>query len=235
MYSYKKHIPFSEVDAGLQITLPSILTEFQDCSLFHSNEVGLGVGELKLHGHIWLLSSWQVVVDRRPELYEEVAVNTWAYGWRTFFGFRNFTMTDAAGRIAVWANTTWVFTSLATGHPERTPQEICDAYGTDPPLDREFAPRRIAVPAGAVKADPLPVRRSDIDANSHVNNERYVLIAQEYLPDGFVTHQLRAEYKKAAHYGDVLFPAVCSGDGIVTVALDDAEGKPYAVIEFAES
>ncbi len=101
MYSYKTKIAFSEVDSDLHITLPAILTEFQDCSLFHSDAAGLGVLGHRELGCIWLLSSWQVVIDRYPSLYEEVTLDTWAYGWRSFFGLRNFTMTGADGRLAV--------------------------------------------------------------------------------------------------------------------------------------
>ncbi len=234
MYSYKIHIPFSEVDDDLHITLPSIMTEFQDCGLFHSNAVGLGVREIKEMNYIWLLSSWQIVVDHRPSLYEEVTLATWAYGWRNFFGFRNFTMTDEKGSLAAWANTNWVFTNLTTGHPQKIPQEISDAYGTDPPLPMEIAPRKIALPEDGTQKEPIPVRRSDIDANGHVNNERYAVIAQEFLPDGFDTRQLRAEYREAAHYGDILYPTIYEGDGTLLVALDNAQGNHYAVVEFTK-
>ncbi len=234
VYSYKTHIRFSEVDPDLNITLPAILTEFQDCSLFHSNAVGLGVRELTDSGHIWVLSSWQIVIDRYPSLYEEVTVSTWAYGWRNFFGFRNFTMTDADGSIAAWANTNWIYTDLATGHPVKIPTEVSDAYCVEPPLNVKFAPRKIEIPPDSVPMEPIPLRKSDIDSNLHVNNERYVLIAQEFLPDGFVTHELRAEYKDAARYGDVLYPSVSASDGIVTVMLNNAEGNPYAIVEFSE-
>ncbi len=232
MYRYKIHIPFSKVDNSLHITLPSILTEFQDCSLFHTDSVGLGITELRTEGHIWLLSSWQVVIDRYPSLYEEVELATWAYGWHNFFGYRNFTMTDADGRAVAWANTNWVYTDIRTRHPARIPQEVADAYSTEPMLEMEVAPRKISLPPEGVDREPIPVHPFDIDANLHVNNARYVQIAQEFLPDGFVTREVRAEYRTAAHYGDILYPRVSESDGIFTIALNNADRKPYAVVEF---
>ena len=57
-------------------------------------------------------------------------------------------------------------------------------------------------------------------------------MAAEYLPEDFEIHQMRAEYKKSAVLGDVIYPGVkVSPDG-VTVVLGDQNEKPYAVIEF---
>ncbi len=234
MYSYKTHIRFSEVDKDLNITLPAILTEFQDCGLFHAGSLGMGVREQEAEGHVWLLSSWQIVIDRCPSLYEEVTVATWAYGWRNFFGFRNFTMTGEDGQLAAWANTNWIYTDTHTGRPVKVPKEVSDAYGTDPMLEMDVADRKIVMPDGGISMDPITVRKSDIDSNLHVNNERYVLVAQEFLPDGFVTRQMRAEYKTAAHYGDVLYPLAACSDGTVCVSLNNERGKPYAIVEFTE-
>ena len=78
------------------------------------------------------------------------------------------------------------------------------------------------------------MRKSDIDSNEHVNNERYVIMAQEFLPDGFRTRQLRAEYKNAAVYGDTIYPVITSEENKVTVVLNDRDGTPYAIVEFEE-
>ena len=46
MYSFQTRVRFSEVDSELHITLPAILTYFQDCSIFHSDSIGLGISRL---------------------------------------------------------------------------------------------------------------------------------------------------------------------------------------------
>ncbi|MCC8142061.1 MAG: acyl-[acyl-carrier-protein] thioesterase [Lachnospiraceae bacterium] len=239
MYTYKTHIRFSEVDIDLHLTLPALMTEFQDCSIFHANAIGQATGNLRQEGHLWLLSSWQIIIDRYPSLYEEVELGTWAYGWRNFFGYRNFTMKDSDGKLTAYASTNWVYTDLATGHPARVPEEVRDLYGTEPPLDMEVAPRKIALPEGGKSLDAIPITKSDIDANGHVNNARYVAIAQELIPDGFATRQLRAEYRTAAKFGHVFYPTIWtvddSGRTRIIVALRDHEQKTYAVVEFTGS
>ncbi len=231
-YRYKDRIRFSEVDETLHLSLFSILTAFQDCSIFHSSSLGMGIPELRAEGHVWLLSSWQVVIDRYPALCEEVELATWAYGWHNFFGYRNFTMTDAENRLAVRANTSWVYTDIRTRHPARIPQEVADAYSTEPMLEMDVAGRRIPLPPDGREREPIPVEPPDLDANLHVNNARYVQIAQGFLPEGFVTREVRAEYKTAAHGKDIFYPRVSEGDGVFTIALNNANGRPFAIVEF---
>ena len=236
MYSFQTRVRFSEVDSSLHITLPAILTYFQDCSIFHSSSIGMGVAEMMREGHAWILSSWQIIVNRYPELGEELTISTWAYGWRSFFGYRNFTMTDASGNLAAYANTNWIYTDIHTGRPVKIPKEVSDAYSIEAPLDMEVSGRKISIPKNGTSSDRIfAVRRSDIDSNHHVNNERYVLIAQEFLPDAFVPRQMRAEYKSAAKYGDIMYPVITDEGEKITVVLNNEAGSPYAVIEFRES
>lgn len=235
MYSFQSRVRFSEVDSNLQITLPSILTYFQDCSIFHSESIGMGVADMMQEGHAWILSSWQIVIDRYPGLGEDLTISTWAYGWKSFFGYRNFTMKDAPGNMAAYASTNWIYTDIRTGRPVRIPREVSDAYSVEPPLDMEILGRKIPIPENSqIQDTTFAVRKSDIDSNHHVNNERYVLIAQEFLPDDFVTRQMRAEYKNSAKYGDTMYPAVDMEDGKITVVLNNKTGSPYAVIEFRQ-
>jgi len=43
----------------------------------------------------WVLSSWQICINRLPLLNEQVKISTWAYGMKAFYGYRNFTLEDA--------------------------------------------------------------------------------------------------------------------------------------------
>ena len=45
---------------------------------------------------------------------------------------------------------------------------------------------------------------------------------------------MRAEYRKAAVYENMIFPFVAGDQEKITVKLADGEGKPYAIIELEE-
>ena len=67
-----------------------------------------------------------------------------------------------------------------------------------------------------------------------MNNGQYVNIAMEYLPDDFLIHQMRAEYKKQAFLDDVLYPYIVSVESGYVVSLRDEEGRPYVSVEFLQ-
>ena len=78
----------------------------------------------------------------------------------------------------------------------------------------------------------LAIAHHHLDTNHHVNNGQYVRMAQDYIPEDFSIHQMRAEYKKQAVLGDVIVPEVSYDQGKWIVSLCDEKKNPYAIIEF---
>ena len=89
MYAFDSRIRYSETDSEGYLTLDALLNYFQDCSTFHSEDVGLGIGYMKEIGQVWVLSSWQIVVNRYPKLGEKVKIVTLPYELKVFLGYRN--------------------------------------------------------------------------------------------------------------------------------------------------
>ena len=98
-YSFDSCVRFSEVGEDQKLTLGSVINYFQDCSTFQSESLGAGVEFLRKQHRVWVLSSWQVVIERYPALCEKIRITTWAYGFKRFLGNRNFTMEDEAGNV----------------------------------------------------------------------------------------------------------------------------------------
>ena len=72
MYRFESRVRFSEIDHTEMMTLPALVNYFQDCSTVHSESLGLGIEALKEKGKAWILSSWQIVVERYPKMGEEI-------------------------------------------------------------------------------------------------------------------------------------------------------------------
>ena len=104
MYTFESRVRFSEADHTELLTLPGLVNYFQDCSTFQSEDIGYGVESLKKSGQAWILSAWQIVVNRYPKLGEYIRVSTWATDFTGLFGLRNFKMEDEAGEMTAWAN-----------------------------------------------------------------------------------------------------------------------------------
>ena len=234
MYTFESRVRFSEIDDTKRLTLPALVNYFQDCSTFQSEDIGLGIDVLKARGKVWILSSWQIVVNRYPEMGERIQVSTWATGFEGLYGTRNFQIKDAQGEVAAYANSIWVFMDMEKGRPVRPPQEDTEAYRPEPPMDVEFAPRKIRMPQEAEDREHFPVRRYHIDTNEHVNNCQYIQMAVEVMPECARSGQIRVEYKKSAVFGDEIYPKTTVESDRRVVELCGADGKPFAVVEFKE-
>ncbi|MDO5136087.1 MAG: thioesterase [Eubacteriales bacterium] len=231
-YSFTGRVRYSEIGENGCLTLPGILDYFQDCCTFHSEDIGQGMEVLKKRNRAWVLASWQVVVNRMPALGEELVVSTYPYEFKGFMGMRNFTMDTRSGERLAYANTSWTNLNTETGFPERLTDADVKGYVREERLEMEYAPRKIAVPKERESRDPFVVQKHQLDTNHHVNNCQYVVMAADYLPEGFSIRQMRAEYKRQAVLGDVFYPQVAWEEGRLLVVLGAGGGTPYAIVEF---
>ena len=234
MYAFDSRIRYSETDSEGRLTLNALLNYFQDCSTFHSEDVGLGIGYMKEIGQVWVLSAWQIVVNRYPQLGEKVRIVTLPYDLKALLGYRNFAMLDEKGEYIAKANSLWSLLDVTTGKPVIVNEAMRKGYVADEKLDMDYAPRKITVPEGGQLLESIVVKKHHLDTNHHVNNGQYVNIAMEYLPDDFVIRQMRAEYKKQAFLEDVLHPYVVQTENGYIICLQDEEGRPYVSVEFLQ-
>ena len=98
MYEFNSRVRYSEVDSESRLTWLALMDYFQDCSVFHSESVNLGIDYLNEHHLAWVLSFWQICLNHMPHLAKDITVQTWAYGMKSFYGYRNFSMNDEAGK-----------------------------------------------------------------------------------------------------------------------------------------
>lgn len=230
-YEFDGRVRYSEIDHRGTMTLPALINYFQDASTFQSEAIGLGMDRLKHDKKAWVLSYWQIIVERYPRLCEDITVGTFATEFKGLYGNRNFYMKDRDGRQIACANSIWVFMDLEKGRPARSTVEHIDPYGTCEPLDMPYEGRKIALPEKGEAGEPFPVRKYHIDTNEHVNNCQYVQMALEMVPGDMQLRQVRVDYKKSAVLGDMIFPKLSKEQERTVVELCDADGKPYAIVE----
>lgn len=234
MYSFNSRVRYSEVNSEQEMTLSAVLDYLQDCCTFQSEELNVGVDYLKEHKQAWVLSSWEVIVKRYPKLAENIKINTWPYDFKNFYGYRNFTITDEQGEILVAANSVWVFMDIEKMRPMKISQHFIDVYQDEMNAMLEYAwsERKIKLAGEAERKEPVVVQKFHIDTNHHMNNSKYVMTAENYLPEQFEIASVRVEYKKAAVLGDILYPEIITEENHVIVSLTDEAGTPYAVVSF---
>ena len=232
-YQFESRVRYSEMDMEQRLTRVALVDYFQDCSTFQSEECKNGLSYLKSQDRAWMLLSWQIEIARRPVLGEKIVTKTWPYGFKAFYGYRNFAMYDGAGEMLAKANTIWVFIDTQTGHPAKLLPEQMESYELEPQLAMAPCSRKIQVPEGLERREDFSVCRYHLDTNHHVNNGQYIRMAEEYLPAGFEPNRLRVEYRQQAKLHDRIVPMVKEEENTILVSLCDEGGKPYAVAEYS--
>lgn len=231
-YEFDGRVRYSEMDEKGRLSISSLVNYFQDVSTFQSEELGMGIEYMREKHQAWVLSSWQIVIERMPALGEKVIAQTWPYEFNSFYGMRNFALLDGERNYLAKANSIWALIDVDKQRPIRCTEDILEKYPLEEPLDMEYAPRKIPVPEGGTMEASIIIGQHLLDTNHHVNNGQYIALAAAYLPKEFEIGQLRAEYRMQARLHDVMFPIVCEQDNLITVSMCNEKGRPYAVVEF---
>ena len=232
MYQLSSKVRYSEAGADQKLTYASLLNYFQDCSTLHSEALGASGQSLYEDHMAWILSFWQICIEDMPSLSEDIVVSTWPYDTKGLFGMRNFCMDNIEGKRFACANSIWVLINTETGRPIKIPAEVGAVYPDEPRLDMDYCERKIIVPTDYEEKEPIRVPAYFIDTNHHMNNGKYVMVAEGYLPEDFRVREIRVEYKKAAVQNDILYPRVTIMEKEVIVVLADKTGNPYATVLF---
>lgn len=233
MYTFTGRVRYSETGEAGRLTPAAVINYMQDASTFHSQECGLGIEHLEQVRKAWLLSSWDIVVDRCPVLGQDIVIGTWPTAFKGIYGYRNFVIRTPGGEDLVRAASVWFLMDLKKGVPGRIQPEDVEAYGApEPALDLGRPVKKLPVPERYEEGGEVVILPHYLDSNHHVNNARYVELAAEMVGPGKRIRRLRVDYRKAAMLGDRIVPRFAEEPaGRWTVALCSPQGEVYAVVQ----
>lgn len=237
MYSFDGRVRYSECDEDGRLSLVSMMNYLQDCSTFHSEELGVGVGWLAEQGLGWILASWLIEIDRLPAFGEKIRTSTWSYELKRLHAQRNFLMEDEAGHPLVRADSQWFLFDRNAGKVCRVPDSQLVYLTDEPRLDMPAMERKIRAEGEGEPTSPIQVTKQHLDTNRHVNNAQYVMFALDALAELGQTPDVRCiavQYRTMAWLGDTVVPRVHTGERTWTVELTDGADVTYAVVRLEE-
>ena len=228
MYEIKERVRYSEVRENGKMDLFGVVILLQDCSTFHSHDVGMSIERLLELKRAWLLSAWNIELYEFPALYEELTVGTSPHLFRGIFAYRNFWIKNQSGEYLVKADSEWFCIDTEKGRPQKITEELVAPFGE--PKDELHLPplqRKICFPEEWIEGEDFLLPREYLDTNHHMNNARYIALSEEMLyqisgkpalsfsdcdrdkENGKnLSFGIRAEYLKAYTYGDRIFPRI---------------------------
>ena len=124
MYEIQERVRYSEVTEKGEMSLFSVVNLLQDCSTFHSHDVGMSIEVLQKKHRAWLLSAWNIELYALPKLYEKLSIGTSPHNFRGIFAYRNFWIQNEAREFYVKADSEWFSFDLEKGRPGKITEEL---------------------------------------------------------------------------------------------------------------
>lgn len=184
---------------------------------------------------VMFLVSRQVDIRRRPVYGEKLRIMTRTYELNRMYGYRNTVIYGEDGEACVYSSAGGAFMNTQTLKPMRVPAELIDRVRMYERMDKmEYLPRKIALPDIQPElTSQVMIRKCDIDMNEHVNNARYLDIADEYVENCSSVKRLRIEYKQPVKKDDAITAAVYRSENSSIIVLENASGKQCCVLEYS--
>jgi acyl-ACP thioesterase len=177
------------VDFHKELSLYGLLGLIQESAWEHAEQLGCGYEAMQRHGLIWALIRQKLEVVSLPLWGQSVQVRTWLRPAEGFLITRDFSFSQG-GEIFCEGATQYLMLDEATRRPARAPlgQEVFYS------LERgRFDPQKIASQNNLPRLAIFPIRTSDLDMHSHVNNIRIGQWIMDAVPaQAHVAQRLRS-------------------------------------------
>jgi medium-chain acyl-[acyl-carrier-protein] hydrolase len=182
--SYKKSYPFriqpQDVDFQFKVTMAAFGNILLTTAGYNADENEFGIRRLNEIDCSWVLIRLAVEMNRFPEQYEDISVETWIEEVGRASTTRNFCIRDSKNEIIGNACSVWVMLDMKT----RRAKDLLTLDGI-----HQFATGETGLIEKPIKLDTVngedydgfKVKYSDIDINGHVNTISYI----EWISDCF--------------------------------------------------
>ena len=173
-YSESQRLLTSHCDMHSAWRPGAVLELMQEAAGDHSERMGMGRLKLLDQGIVWVLTRLEVEMDRYPLVGETVTVETFHTPLRRWFFPRYFLIRDGQDREIGRAGSLWVLMDIHTRHmiqPGAVAALLPDNSDLPAPLG---LPGPVTEVGGTLESDQRQPVYTDLDANGHVNNARYV-------------------------------------------------------------
>ncbi len=169
-----------DVDMYRRLRLSQLFELMQEAATDHSELLGVGIGEIRKQNLMWVLARQSVEIARLPRYGEEIVLETWP--GRTVHSLypRYYRVLDGGGEPIINSSAIWMLADMdarALVPSSRSGIEFgFEKRGSE--LALPSPPRRFFTDRSCSFTVPF----SYVDMNGHMNNTRYLDLADNLCP-----------------------------------------------------
>ena len=201
-------ISFAQCTPDCKMSWAEILKFTSDMAGEDFTQRGMSWTFLQEKGIVIIVTRVSFTVKKMPVADEIISLRTWESAAQGPFCTRNYEISDKeSGEVLIIGQSLWTIIDLnskklipAKAYPYRPiPTLVTDFEG--------YKPGKISIPENMELLGTHIVLYSELDANGHTNNSKYINFALDYMPVEFRTKEIknfRLNYSKEAHLGAIL-------------------------------
>ena len=182
-----------------------LLNLLQQAAIHHTEQLGMGREKTLDRGLLWAISRQQIVIDRMPAYDERVVLTSWPGRTMHVLFPRYCELRTQEGERLLRASALWVLLDAGTRS-----FVFPDEYGVElPGMDRAdqlpLPEQPVSLPSASETQFTVPY--SYVDLNGHMNNTRYLDLAEDLLPEDARTRplaEIRIAHQLEARCGQTL-------------------------------
>ena len=179
IYSLNYRIRSIDVDHRRRLKTSVLFSMLQEAAIAHTEELGMGRDKTLDKGLLWIITHQRAEIKRMPEYGEDVILKSWPGDNMHLIFPRYFSMETASGEPLLKVSALWALMDENTrtvAFPENH-GIIIDGVHTGGEIE---LPSNVK-PLLCTKSKEITVPYSFVDLNGHMNNTRYLDVAEDCI------------------------------------------------------
>lgn len=240
-FSKQYTINIYDIDSNYKCKYSSLMNYLWDVVVSQSDALGETHNGF-VNNCVWVLLKYDLNILEYPKFRDTITVETDIVGIKKLYGYRSFTIRNSKGHVIVSGLSTAILIDFDKRRPVKMSPEQVKIYGIEKELEEAFPLDDFIKLENPTYSKNYTIRHSDIDANKHVNNVKYIEMAVDTLPKDLLNNYeistLKVLFKQEATDGSSLhlFSNVMNHDAsdLITIhtIFDKNHDKPITKLEF---
>jgi medium-chain acyl-[acyl-carrier-protein] hydrolase len=177
---------------------------------YHSESAGYSMATLFRKGYSWIVLSWNIGINRLPELGDTIKIETWISEIKRCFAYREHLVKNEQGEILSKASSRWIFYNISKQRPERIPLQLAANWQLKPVTASPISIMDSEILKGSNfinKEKNFAVQKQDIDILDHVHNSKYIDWVVGSKPE-FIKEDYSLKHLQISYEHEIKYPAV---------------------------
>ena len=235
MYEKDFTVEYVDININGKLSDYGFFKYLQEMGCLHADACKYGLNDVERIRVAWILLDWKLNIFSRPSWNSRFHIKTWPSKMDSISCYRDFEVTDEAGKKLAVASSRWVLVNIDTGHISKIGPEVITAFG--PSLNSVCNDKieKMIEPICYEKSFEYTILKRDIDTNHHLNNLNYILLASELLPNDAIYSNIDVMYKKQCLLGDTIVFKLHVENGEYIVSVKSSDDKVlHAIVRFKD-